>query len=132
MPSLHFGYSLLVGLTIAFLPLASDQRRTLTRILGVRIPALSVRRVACLLIGFGYPTLILIAIVTTANHFVLDAVAGAMVCGIAWHAEPLMLNLLPLEDLFFWCIRTHKPVVDVQSVPGLEEKLGDRRSLASC
>lgn len=128
MPSLHFGYSLLIGLTIAFLPLASDNRRRIGTMYGLRVPSLSLKRIVCLAVGFGYPALILTAIVATANHFILDAVAGAMVCGLAWNAEPLTLNLLPLEDLFFWCIRTHKPSVDVEPMLSLEEKLGDRRS----
>ena len=45
----------------------------------------------------------------TANHFVLDAVAGAMVCGLAWHGNRVLLNLVPLEDYFLWAVRIHKP-----------------------
>ena len=111
---LHFGYSLLIGMTIAFLPLASDHRRRTARMFKLRMPVLSVMRIACLAIGIGYPALILTAIVATANHFILDAVAAAMVCGATWNAEPLMLSLLPLEDLFFWCIRTHNPSAEIE------------------
>ena len=67
-------------------------------------------------LGMSYPTLILVCIVATANHFILDAVAGAVVCGIAWRCERLLLNLLPLEDWLLWCLRMHKP--DVESVEG--------------
>lgn len=97
MPSLHFGYSLLIGLTIATLPIG-----------GVR-PG-SLKRIAIVVFGLAYPTLILTAIVATANHFLLDAVAGAMVCGIAWNANGILLNLLPIEDHFLWMCRIHKPV----------------------
>ena len=97
MPSLHFGYSLLIGMTIATLPIA-----------GLR-PG-SFKRIAIVIAGLSYPTLILTAIVATANHFILDAVAGAMVCGIAWHSNGILLNLLVFEDYFLYMLRMHKPV----------------------
>ncbi|KAH6611367.1 hypothetical protein Trco_001387 [Trichoderma cornu-damae] len=97
MPSLHFGYSLLIGLTVATLPIK-----------GVR-PS-SWKRLAMAVLGLSYPALIFTAIVATANHFILDAVAGAIVCGIAWNANGLLLNLCVLEDYFLWVVRVHKPV----------------------
>lgn len=97
MPSLHFGYSLLIGLTIATLPIS-----------GLR-PS-SWKRIAIVAAGMSYPTLILTAIVATANHFILDAVAGAFVCAIAWHANSILLNLCIVEDYFLWLVRIHKPV----------------------
>jgi len=96
MPSLHFGYSLLIGLSIATFPIA-----------GLR--PMSWKRIVIVILGMSYPALILAAIVSTANHFVLDAVAGAIVCGIAWNANEIMLNLLVLEDYFLWAVRIHKP-----------------------
>ena len=50
------------------------------------------------------------AIVSTANHFILDSVAGAFVCEIGCSANRILLNILPLEDYFLWCVRIHKPV----------------------
>jgi hypothetical protein len=97
MPSLHFGYSLLIGLTISTLPITGMRR-------------LSWKRAALTVVGMFYPTLILTAIVATANHFILDAIAGALVCGIAWHAEGVLLNLCVVEDYFLWLVRIHKPV----------------------
>ncbi|KAG6039983.1 hypothetical protein E4U41_001744 [Claviceps citrina] len=97
MPSLHFGYSLLIGLTIATFPVA-----------GLRLT--SWKRICTIGLGMTYPMLILTAIVATANHFILDAVAGAIVCGIAWHANGVLLNLCVLEDHFLWMARIHKPV----------------------
>jgi hypothetical protein len=63
MPSLHFGYALLIGLT-----LAKFARSILSRVLGL-----------------VYPGLVLFVIVATGNHFILDAVAGGvvMIAGIA-------------------------------------------------
>jgi PAP2 superfamily len=57
VPSLHFGYALLVGVAVA---------------------ALAERRVVRVL-GALYPGLMLFVIVATGNHFLLDAVAGGAV-----------------------------------------------------
>ncbi|GKT44709.1 uncharacterized protein ColSpa_04890 [Colletotrichum spaethianum] len=97
MPSLHFGYSLLIGLTVATLPMPSIRSRPW-------------KRFAIVAIGMAYPALILTAIVATANHFVLDAVAGAIVCGLAWNCNGVLLNLLVVEDYFLRLLRIHKPV----------------------
>lgn len=59
-------------------------------------------------------------IIATANHFILDAVAGALVCLVAWNTERFLLNLLPIEDWFLWCLRMHKPTVNVDSRGGWE------------
>jgi hypothetical protein len=115
MPSLHFGYALLIGLTICSMPLAPRHRRSRTlavrvtqnRSLRLRLP--SPRRLACLAIGTAYPLVILTAIIATANHFILDAVAGACVCSVAWNVNRVLLNLLPVEDYFLWIVRIHKP-----------------------
>lgn len=61
-------------------------------------------------LGVSYPALILTAVVATANHFILDAMAGGLVCGIAWHSNDVMLNLCVLEDYFLCMVRIHKPV----------------------
>lgn len=97
MPSLHFGYALLIGLTIATFPIS-----------GLR--PTSWKRVLIVLFGMSYPAILLAAIVATANHFILDAVAGALVCAVAWNANGVLLNLLVLEDYFLWAVRIHKPV----------------------
>ncbi|KAF2233380.1 hypothetical protein EV356DRAFT_524526 [Viridothelium virens] len=103
MPSLHFGYSLLIGLTIATIPLRSSPHPSSTR--SRRL----LRRAILVTLGTAYPLLILIAIIATANHFVLDAVAGALVCGAAWWGNGMLRNLLVVEDWFLWCVRIAKP-----------------------
>lgn len=55
MPSLHFGWDLLVGVAIV-----TTSRRWLVRVVGVLLPVLMA-----------------IAVVATANHYIIDAVAGA-------------------------------------------------------
>ena len=62
VPSLHFGYALLVGAAVAWLA----RRRT------VRIA------------GALYPVLMLWIIVATGNHFVFDAAAGGVVVAIGF------------------------------------------------
>ena len=127
MPSLHFGYSLMIGLTIMMIPLPPHHRRSKTLVIPffnqshpslapkIRLP--SMRRAICVLLGFLYPFSILVAIVSTANHFILDAVAGALVCCLGWSCNGILLNLLPLEDYFLWLVKIHKPstrIIDVQ------------------
>lgn len=119
MPSLHFGYSLLIGLTIMTIPLPHKQHILADPSGRVQrfLLRLSWRRLVCCLVGFFYPLLILVAIVATANHFILDAIAGAFVCAMGWSCNGVLLNLLPLEDYFLSILRIHKPdcVEDAES-----------------
>ncbi|OAL40357.1 hypothetical protein AYO20_00093 [Fonsecaea nubica] len=133
MPSLHFGYSLLVGVSVMRLPLAPTTKRYRISVPAVpllksdrtgfvlRIPSLP--KLLCEIIGFLYPFSILIAIIATANHFILDAVAGGMICFFALRYNHFMKNLLPLEDCVFWCLRAHKPV---QELPDQGARLDDK------
>lgn len=100
----------MIGLTIMTIPLPTHHRRTLRlRIgrLGLRQP--SWRRLLCIAFGFSYPFIIFAAIISTANHFILDAIAGAFVCGLGWWSNGVLLNLLSVEDYFLWLVRIHKP-----------------------
>ena len=54
MPSLHFGWDLLVGITVAL-----EARHLAVRVAGVMMPVLMA-----------------FAVIVTANHFVVDIVAG--------------------------------------------------------
>lgn len=62
VPSLHFGYALLVGVT-----LASAARSRLARI-----------------VGWSYPAVMMVVIVGTGNHFFFDAAAGALAIGAGY------------------------------------------------
>jgi membrane-associated phospholipid phosphatase len=62
MPSLHFGYALFIGVVLYML---ADGRWTRY-------------------FGFVYALIVLVAIVATGNHFIIDAVAGALVALAAW------------------------------------------------
>ncbi|KKK17430.1 hypothetical protein ARAM_005178, partial [Aspergillus rambellii] len=79
MPSLHFGNSLFVALCLVHFS-----------------PHWYVRMVAPV-----WPTLMGVTIVATANHFILDAVAGACVVLAAYQFNSLMLGLLPVERRVF-------------------------------
>jgi hypothetical protein len=60
VPSMHFGYALMIGVGVAVLA----------------------RPPAARLAGLAYPALVLLAITATGNHFLLDAAAGALVMGL--------------------------------------------------
>jgi hypothetical protein len=64
VPSLHFGYALLVGVTIA-------------RVARGRV----VRA-----IGWSYPVVMLLVVVATGNHFFFDALAGGLAIGAGYVA----------------------------------------------
>jgi hypothetical protein len=64
VPSLHFGYALLVGVTLGLVA-----RNRLVRI-----------------IGWSYPAVMLIVIVGTGNHFFFDAAGGALAIGVGFLA----------------------------------------------
>ncbi|EME86717.1 uncharacterized protein MYCFIDRAFT_56308 [Pseudocercospora fijiensis CIRAD86] len=128
MPSLHFGYSALIGFTIATIPLSRNDTTHFVKFWRFRTKLPSAWRISCVALGLAYPLLILVAIIATANHFILDAVAGAIVCGVAWNSERLLLNLLPLEDYFLSLVRIHKPEMESEGPSFLDEKMGLRRS----
>jgi hypothetical protein len=110
MPSLHFGYSFTIGMSLFFF----SPHRWLARL------------------GPLYPALILLVIVSTANHYVLDAVAGFVVSVAAWKINHILLNLRPLEEWGFWLCRTEKPMdvslVSLVVVPAVLLTLACRRS----
>jgi hypothetical protein len=62
VPSLHFGYALLVGMVLVNLG-------------GHRWLRLT---------GYAYPVAMLAIIIATGNHFVLDAAAGGLAVAIGW------------------------------------------------
>lgn len=62
VPSLHFGYALIVGVAVARLA----QGRTMR------------------IVGALYAPFVLFVIVATGNHFLFDAAAGALVTVVAW------------------------------------------------
>ena len=72
MPSLHFAYALFIALAVFVL---ANHRRLRW-------------------VSFAYPALVLVAIVATGNHFIVDAVAGGLVVLAAY---VFALNVQPSE-----------------------------------
>jgi PAP2 superfamily len=64
VPSLHFGYALLVGITVGLIARGRIARG----------------------IGWAYPGVMLLVIVATGNHFFFDAAAGAIAIGAGFLA----------------------------------------------
>ena len=64
VPSLHFGYALLVGVTVGVLAKGRVARA----------------------LGWSYPVVMLLVIVATGNHFFFDAAGGALAIGIGYVA----------------------------------------------
>ncbi|CZR56861.1 uncharacterized protein PAC_06750 [Phialocephala subalpina] len=87
MPSLHFGTALLIGCSIAMWG-----RHAWLRALG-----------------YLYPGIMAIVVISTANHWVLDCVAGAMVVGLGWLLNWVVLVFRPAEEWLFWLLRAEKP-----------------------
>ncbi|KZF21560.1 integral membrane protein [Xylona heveae TC161] len=105
MPSMHFGYAFCIGVTLIYH--SGIFRRTLEK--GeVRKPL--IWKLVYVAIGLAYPTLILSAIVATANHYWLDALMAVLVTGVAFLCNRVYLIFLPLEDLLLWVLRIEKPI----------------------
>lgn len=109
----------MIGITITTFPLPPQHHLSQTLrplFLNYSHPRLASKalrlpwqRIVCIVFGITYPLTILAAIIATANHFILDAFAGAIICGLGWWGNSVLLNLLPLEDYIFWVLRIHKP-----------------------
>jgi len=56
-----------------------------------------------------YPTTMLLVVLATANHWVLDCVGGVMVVAMGLSLNWVMLSLRPIEVWVFWALRTEKP-----------------------
>ncbi|KAH6962551.1 PAP2 superfamily-domain-containing protein [Ilyonectria sp. MPI-CAGE-AT-0026] len=104
-PSLHFGYSFCIGTVLLY------HSGIFRRRLAPREKRMSkLRQIFFAVLSFVYPMFVLTIIVSTANHYWLDAVAAMGVVGMAWLCNGFLLNLLPLEDLFLWSVKLDKPI----------------------
>lgn len=124
MPSMHFGYAFCIGCTLVYEsgflrhlhPLGDDISDDLETngILKEEnsgdVPRSATHRAILLFVGIFYPALILLAIISTANHYILDAFAGALVVGFSFCCNRFLLNFLILEDWLLWAWRMEKPV----------------------
>ncbi|KAL1872001.1 hypothetical protein VTK73DRAFT_1745 [Phialemonium thermophilum] len=87
MPSLHFGTSLFLAVSLwRFSPHAWLRA-----------------------IAFLWPAAMLFTILATANHWILDAVAGVFVVAAGWRFNHLVGRLVPIEECFFRITKTERP-----------------------
>jgi hypothetical protein len=105
MPSMHFGYSFCIGCTMVYH--SGIFRRTLEPGESRKSKPWAVFYV---LLGIAYPCWILVTIVATANHYFLDACMAVLVATAAFFCNKIFFAMIPLEDLFLWCLRVEKPV----------------------
>lgn len=87
MPSLHFGNAAFMGFVL------------------VGFASWRVVRVVALF----WPFVMGITVFATANHFVMDVMAGAGVFVVAWWVNWVMLVLLPVERGLFGLFGLEKP-----------------------
>lgn len=105
MPSMHFGYAFVIGCTMTYH--AGIFRRTLEKGEARKAWAWKLFYIG---LGLGYPGMILVTIVATANHYWMDALMATLVALGAYLANRIFLALLPLEDLLLWALRLEKPI----------------------
>lgn len=72
-------------------------------------PRSALARIFYLTFGLLYPVFILLCIVATANHYILDAVVAAFVVLFSYLCNRVLLNLMVLEDWLLWALRLEKP-----------------------
>ncbi|KAH7131688.1 PAP2 superfamily-domain-containing protein [Dactylonectria estremocensis] len=104
-PSLHFGYSFCIGTVFLyhsglFRRRLAPREKRMSKGWQFFFATLSV----------VYPCYVLTIIVSTANHYWLDALAATGVVLVAWLLNRCLLVLLPLEDFFLWSVKLAKPV----------------------
>lgn len=104
MPSMHFGYAFVIGCTMIYH--AGIFRRNLEK---GEVQKSWGWKLVYIMIGVGYPGMILITIVATANHYWLDALMATVVASLAYLCNGVFMGLLPLEDLLLWILRLTKP-----------------------
>lgn len=87
MPSLHFGTSMLIGVSVCCLGKQAWLR--------------------C--IAPLYPIVMGLTVVGTANHWILDCVAGVFVVLTGWYVNWILLGLRLVEEWGFWLVKAEKP-----------------------
>jgi hypothetical protein len=89
MPSLHFG---MAGF-IAYCCIRFSPHRYLRALVAL------------------WPVAMLLTILATANHFLLDAIVGALIPIVAWRINGMFIVLRPVEEWMLWLARTMKPAI---------------------
>ncbi|KAI5265314.1 hypothetical protein E4T47_08535 [Aureobasidium subglaciale] len=105
MPSVHFAYAFAIDCTLIYH--SGILRRKLEY---GQVRKSMAWKVWYLILGVGYPAMILTAIVATANYYLLDALIAAIYVLSAFMSNKVFYVFIPLEDWFLWAIRVEKPI----------------------
>ncbi|KAK6007808.1 hypothetical protein QM012_004622 [Aureobasidium pullulans] len=105
MPSMHFGYAFCVGCTM--ICHSGVFRRKLEH---GEMSKTWAWKLFYLMVGVGYPMLILTSIIATANHYFLDALVATAYVLAAFMSNRVFCVFVPLEDWLLWAIRAERPV----------------------
>ncbi|KAK4990561.1 hypothetical protein LTR50_002417 [Elasticomyces elasticus] len=105
MPSMHFGYAFTIGCTLLY-----HSGNFCSPFEKKEIGQSGFWKLFFVVLGIGYPSLILTTVVATANHYFLDAVVATLFVLIAFACNETLCVFLPLENCLFWAIRAAKPV----------------------
>ncbi|QPH02389.1 hypothetical protein C2857_006598 [Epichloe festucae Fl1] len=130
MPSMHFGYAFCIGCT--FVAESGVVRGLFTWPEKITIRPTKIAqdeddddddddepiehrrgafaRAAMFAFGIWYPTWMLVTIVSTANHYFLDAFAAVFVVLAGYMLNRVLCVFLPVEDYLLWILRLEKPV----------------------
>ncbi|KAM5343187.1 hypothetical protein ACJ41O_014153 [Fusarium nematophilum] len=95
MPSLHFGTALFFAVCLC--------RFSPHRVVRVLAPL--------------WPAAMLVTIVATANHFLTDAMVGALIPLLGWRINRVVLVLKPVQDFVFAPLISRLDLVDSRAVP---------------
>lgn len=111
MPSMHFGYAFIIGVTCAYHACVSDA--TAASASASTAAAMTGwqrwRRWALCAFGVFYPLSVLTIIIATANHYWLDVLVAIATASVALACNRVFVVFVPLEDLLLWALRVDKP-----------------------
>jgi hypothetical protein len=127
MPSMHFGYAFMIGSVFVldsgvlgslvarvraalFGPSDEDDKGDISEEDELLLKRSRTKRAAMFAFGVWYPAWVLLTIVATANHYVLDAFVASIGTLLSYLLNRVLLNMLPLEDMLLWAWRLEKPV----------------------
>ncbi|CCE31649.1 uncharacterized protein CPUR_05502 [Claviceps purpurea 20.1] len=131
MPSMHFAYAFCIGCT--FIAESGVVRGLFSWLEAITIRSRktegdeeedgeesveknhyrrrsALARAAMFAFGVWYPTWMLITIVSTANHYFLDAFAAILVVLAGYMLNRVLCVFLPVEDYLLWLLRLEKPI----------------------
>jgi hypothetical protein len=105
MPSMHFGYAFCIGCTMIYHSGAFP-----SKLEHGEVRKSWAWKMFYVGLGVGYPMLILMTILATANHYFLDALVATTYVLAAFMSNKVVCVFVPLEDWLLWMVRAQRPV----------------------